>query len=156
MALTLELVPVAASRYGYVRKPFDPTPWFKDSWWVGDAKAPELLFGSFVHEEHGEVARVQVNPQSTTGAAYPTWVAPNAWLAEVDLFEVRPDLQGQGAGHEAMGLLVPRLQPPVIALSLNARAADFWRALGWDEHVHPDAPNHPPPRHMASLFAWLG
>lgn len=122
----------------HVGKPFTHHPGFADSWWIGDAKAP-VVFCSFTTELFGEVARAQLRPNSDMGMAYPTYRRPPAGATEIDLFEVRTDLQGHGIGREAVARVLEEFPGICIALSLNKRSDGFWQSLGWSGHTHEDA-----------------
>ncbi len=121
----------------WTTKPFMKNPGFNDSWWLGNAKGP-LVFCSFTTDDHGEVARAQVKPHSTLGAGYPAYTRPQLDSTEIDLLEVRTDLQGQRLGHAVVDRLLVEFPPPCIALSLDKRSDRFWRSLGWTEHPHPN------------------
>lgn len=156
MNLTLTLLEGTRGPHEWVEKPFEPVPGFSNNWWTGSAKGP-LVFCSFAHETYGEVARAQVRPASTVGEAYPTWDRPREGASEIDLFEVRIDLQGNGIGHDAVPVLLTQFPPPVIALSLDRSSERFWRSLGWAEHAQPDAADyHPEGPKPAALFVWPG
>lgn len=143
MDLTLSLLEGTPVYRDHIEKPFTPHPGFNDSWWVGHAKGP-LIFCSFTRGASEEVARAQVRPHSDMGIAYPTYGRPRAGATEIDLFEVRTSLQGNGIGREAVARVVAEFPSPCIALSLNERSDGFWRSLGWVEHVHQDAANYHP------------
>lgn len=108
-----------------------------DNWWLGDAKGP-LVFCSFTTDAHGEVARAQIKPRSTFGAAYPTYIRPQLGSTEIDHVEVRTDLRRQRFGHEVVNRLLVEFRRPCIAVSLDNRSDRFWRSLAWTEYPHPD------------------
>lgn len=121
---------------GVIARPFTPDPGFDDRWWLGIAKG-DVVFCSLTTDACGEVARAQIRLHSTLGAAYPTYTRPRHGSTEIDLLEVRTDLRGRGLGREAVDRLLVGFLPPYVALSLDNRSDDFWRSLGWTEHIHP-------------------
>lgn len=137
MNLRLARLEGAPLRDEWTTKPFTQNPGFNDRWWLGDAKGP-LIFCSFTTDDDGEVARAQIKPNSTLGVAYPTYTQPQLDSTEIELLEVRTDLQGRGLGHEVVDRLLVEFPPPYIALSLDRRSDYFWRSLGWTEHPHPN------------------
>lgn len=122
---------------GMTEKPFLPDPGFREHWWSGIAKGA-VVFYTFTTPAWGEVARAQVRLQSTLGEAYPTFTQARLGSTEIELLEVRADLQGKGVGRAAVVALVTQFPPPCVALSLDPRSDEFWRSIGWTEHVHPD------------------
>ena len=138
MNLRLSLLEGDPLRDEWITRPFTHDPGFNDSWWLGNVKGP-LVFGSFrTTDGQVEVARAQIRPHSTTGVAYPTYTRAHLDSTEIDLLEVRTDLQGRGLGHEVVDLLRVELPLPYIALSLDERSDHFWRSLGWIEYPHPN------------------
>lgn len=126
----------------WIRKPFEQSPSFNDSWWLGNAKGP-LVFCSFTTGACGEVARAQIRLDSQLGVAYPSYIRPRLGSSEIDLLEVRTDLRGQRYGHEVVDLLLAEFPSPCIAHSLDTNSNRFWRSLGWTEHPHPNSSGKP-------------
>lgn len=157
MALRLSVVD-AAHVDNHVQKPFDESPGFTSSWWIGWTEAPVSWY-RVSHETLGEVARVQLKPESPVGLAYPTWTVPPSGALEVDLLEVRSDLQhkGLGIGRAAIGLVQMHFAGPYAAISLDSESDKFWRSLCWSEHVHEgDEHLHPDALHHTRLFTSFG
>jgi hypothetical protein len=86
----------------------------------------------------------KVKPWSRAGVEYPTYSIPSDGATEIDLIEVRQDLRGTGHhyGCAAVNCLVEAFGTPAIAMSLDEDSDGFWRALGWQEHVHEEADGH--------------
>lgn len=137
MDLILSLLEGEQLADGVTARPFTPNPGFNDSWWQGIAKG-HVVFCSLETDAYGEVARAQIRLHSTLGEAYPTYTRPRHGSTEIDLLEVRTDLHGRGFGHQAVDRLLVEFLPPCVAVSLDKRSDDFWRSLGWTEHLHPD------------------
>jgi len=118
-------------------RPFTLDRRFRNTWWVGTAKGA-VEFCSFTAPDLGEVARAQVKLGSTLGEAYPTYTPPRHGSTEIDLLEVRPDLQRRGFGSDAVRLLLVEFPGPHIAASLDAQSDRFWLSLAWKRHDHPN------------------
>lgn len=148
----LSVVPVVDE---WVQKPFEPTEGFTTEWWVGMGRAPAHWLRAD-HDTLGEVARILVRLASGVGIAYPTRPVPPSGATEIDLLEVRMDLQQtkRGIGRAVVGLVQDRFPGPYVAISRDADSDKFWRGLDWVEHAHEEDKNPEPdePRHR-SLFA---
>lgn len=136
--LTLSIREGAPAYAEWLSKPFQDHPGFTSQWWIGEAKGP-LVFCSFAEDTLGEVARAQLRPHSAVGVAYPAWSRPLAGSTEIDLLEVRVDLQERGIGRAAVDLLIAGFPAPAVALSLDSRSDGFWRSIGWTPYEHEDA-----------------
>lgn len=121
----------------WTARPFTEARGFNPSWWSGAAKRP-VVFLSFTTDDHGEIARAQIRPRSTLAAAYPSYSSPQLDSTEIDLLEVRADLQRQGFGHAVVDRLLAEFPAPCIAASLDESSDRFWRSLGWAKHPHPN------------------
>lgn len=91
-------------------------------------------FFAWSNEEGDVQARVKLDrdpgltPYLTAAAS-----AARPYL-EIVLLDVRSDVRGRGVGRRIVSAIVEKWPDRhVVALS---EADDFWRALGWTEHIH--------------------
>lgn len=122
---------------------YSDDPRFRPSWWAGSMPEGPVSWCSLLAGET-EVARAKVKPRSQLGVAYPSYHVPPDGATEIDLIEVRIDLQRseRGYGRAAVTSLVKSFGAPAVAMSLDEESDGFWRALRWAEHVHEEDDGH--------------
>jgi hypothetical protein len=141
--LVVVVVSSADARGSFASPDFSDHPGFRSVWWAGSMPEGPVSWCS-VRDDDIEVAQAKVKPQSGVGVAYPTYSIPPDGATELDLIEVRKDLQGTGQhyGRAAVSCLVESFGAPAVAMSLDEDSDGFWRALGWQEHVHEEDDGH--------------
>jgi hypothetical protein len=141
--LIVVVVSSAQTRGIRVSPDFSDDPRFRPFWWAGSMPEGPVSWCSLLDGDT-EVARAKVKPRSGLGVAYPTYRAPPEGATEIDLIEVRIDLQRshRGYGRAAVTSLVKSFGAPAVAMSLDEESDGFWRALGWAEHGHEEDDGH--------------
>lgn len=140
MTFALQVVAESLSpRQEHVFPAYAQDPGFNPSWWqLGSAKSP-VSYCQFL-DDGEEVGRAKILPGAGEYYGYTSWRCPPGGATEIDLIEVRIDLQWSGRHYgrravEAIGLTYGQ---PVVALSKDDASDHFWRSLGWTCHSHPD------------------
>lgn len=121
---------------------FSGTTGFSLDWWAGTTQRRTIWY-SFVDSDRGEeVARAKLLHGSGVGVAYPTYTVPSGGATQIDLLQVRTDLQhtGLGIGPLAVSLIREHEAGPFVALSKGPEVDGFWRHIGWTEHHHEERP----------------
>ena len=143
----MNLIVVVVSSAQTLRKRASPDfvddPRFRPWWWTGSMAEGPVSWCSLMAGDT-EVARAKVKPRSRLGVAYPTYRLAPEGATDIDLIEVRIDLQrsNRGYGRAAVTSLVKSFGAPAVAMSLDEESDEFWRALGWAEHVHEEDDGH--------------
>lgn len=143
MPLALQVVAQNLAPGEHVSPQFADDPRFNNRWWSdGSAKSPVSYCS--LYDDEQEVARAKVLHHAGIYAGYSTWSCPQGGVTEIDLIEVRPDLQrtGQGYGRRSVARLVATFGAPAVAMSLDEESDGFWRALRWTMHQHPDGDHY--------------
>lgn len=123
---------------------------FNPLWWrSGSAESP-VSYCRFL-DDGEEVARAKIFPGSGEYRGYTSWVCPLGGATEIDLIEVRIDLQRSDRryGRRAVEEIADHYGQPVVAMSLDETSDGFWRSLGWTAHIHPDSDRY---RKYRTLF----
>jgi hypothetical protein len=143
MNLIVVVVSSAQTRGIRASPDFSDDPRFRANWWAGSMPEGPVSWCSLLDGDT-EVARAKVKPRSGLGVAYPTYRVPPEGATEIDLIEVRIDLQRshRGYGRAAVTSLVKSFGAPAVAMSLDEESDGFWRSLRWAEHVHEEDDGH--------------
>lgn len=108
---------------------------FTPEWWRGRTIFNNRHWYAFKDESDAEVARAEIEPNSTVGRAYPSVTTPREGFVEIEFIEVRLNMRGQGFGREAVNLLMDTYKGREFA-AMSDGGDEFWTALGWEAHIH--------------------
>ncbi|MBB5840631.1 hypothetical protein [Kribbella italica] len=121
--------------------PFDDRAGFNEDWWVYRQVNGESNDWWSITDETGEdVARAEIDVESTSGDAYGVH-APPGGFTEIEFFEVRADRRRTGIGTGAIHLLTQAYTDRTFA-AFSEDADIFWAALGWTGYAHPTDPTY--------------